>query len=162
MNLANIIFFILALIIMLIGLAGVFIPVLPGVPIIFAGTAVFGIVTGFKLISFELILLFAAMTVFALLVDYLSNYIAVRKMGGSKAGAIGAVIGLITGIFIHWIAIIILPFLLAVAFELIAGRKGGQALKAGTGAFIGILFGGLLRFIVGCIIIGIFVWTVLF
>jgi uncharacterized protein YqgC (DUF456 family) len=83
-------------------------------------------------------------------------------MGGSRAGAIGAVLGLLIGIFIHWIAIIILPFLLAVLFELIAGKRSGQAFKSGTGAFIGLLFGGLMRFVIGCIIIGIFIWNVLF
>ncbi len=162
MGLTNILIFILALIIMLIGLAGVFIPVLPGVPIIFAGAAIYGILTGFQKIGFELLLVFAAMTALALIIDYFSNYLAVKKMGGSNIGAIGAVLGLIIGIFLHWSVIIFLPFVLAVVFELIAGRKGSQALKAGTGAFIGIIFGGLFRFIIGCTMIGIFIWIVWF
>lgn len=162
MSLLEIIIFIIALIIMVVGLVGVILPILPGVPLIFVGALLYGIVSGFEEISFELILIFAGLTAFSLISDYLANYFAVKKMGGGRAGAIGAVIGLIIGIFIHWVAIILLPFLLAVIFELITGKRKKQALKAGTGAWIGLLFGGLLRFIIGCIMIGIFIWSVLF
>ena len=162
MSIFEIILFIAALIAMIIGLAGVILPILPGIPLIFAAAAVYGILTGFSQISFELLLIFAGLTAFGLIVDYFANYLSVKKMGGGTAGAIGAVIGLLIGIFIHWLAIIILPFILAVVFELFAGRRGGKALKAGTGAFIGLLFGGLLRFIIGCVMIGIFIWTILF
>ncbi|MBN2620530.1 DUF456 family protein, partial [candidate division WOR-3 bacterium] len=70
--------------------------------------------------------------------------------------------GLLIGIFIHWLAIVILPFLLAVFFEIIAGRKAGRALKAGTGAWIGLLVGGVFRFAIGCVMIGLFIWKVVF
>jgi uncharacterized protein YqgC (DUF456 family) len=162
MSILEIVLFIAALIVMLVGLAGVILPVLPGIPLIFAAAAIYGILTGFQDITFQLILIFAGITVFGLIVDYIANYFSVKKMGGGTAGAVGAVIGLLVGIFIHWVAIIILPFVLAVMFELIAGRKGGRALKAGTGAFIGLMFGGLLRFIIGCVMIGIFIWKILF
>ncbi len=162
MSILEIVLFIVALIVMIVGLAGVVLPILPGVPLIFAAAALYGILTGFEGISFNLLLIFAGLTVISLVFDYFANYFSVKKMGGGTAGAIGAVIGLLIGIFVHWLAIILFPFLFAVAFELIAGRKGGKALKAGTGAFIGLLFGGLFRFIIGCVMIGIFVWHVLF
>jgi hypothetical protein len=162
MSLLEILQFIAALIVMLVGLAGVILPVLPGIPLIFGAAALYGILTGFKGISFNLLLIFAGLTAFGLVVDFFANYFGVKKMGGRRAGAIGAVIGLIIGIFIGLIWIIVLPFLFAVLLELIAGKPGIQALKAGTGVFIGLLFGGLLRFILGCVMIGIFVWSVLF
>lgn len=162
MSFWEIVLFIVALAIMLVGLAGVILPVLPGIPVIFAGILFYAIVTGFAEITFELILIFAGLAACGLLVDYFSQYFSVKKMGGGRAGAIGAVIGLIVGIFLGWVWIIILPFVFAVVFELIAGRRETQALKAGTGAFLGLLFGGLLRFIIGCVMIGLFVWKVLF
>ncbi len=162
MSFLEIMIFISALIIMAVGLAGVILPILPGVPLIFAAGALYGILTGFKEISFNLLLIFAGLTVISLVFDYFANYFSVKKMGGGTAGAIGAVIGLLVGIFVHWFAIILFPFLFAVVFELIAGRRGGKALRAGTGAFMGLLFGGLFRFIIGCVMIGIFIWKVLF
>lgn len=161
MSFLEIMIFISALIIMVVGLGGVILPILPGVPLIFAAAALYGILTGFEEISFNLLLIFTGLTVISLVFDYFANYFSVKKMGGGTAGAFGAVIGLLVGIFVHWSAIIIFPFLFAVVFELIAGRRGGKALRAGTGAFVGLLFGGLFRFIIGCVMIGIFIWKVL-
>ena len=158
----EIVLFVIVLVIMIIGLAGVILPVLPGIPLIFGAAALYGILTGFEKIDVYLILIFAGMTVFGLVVDYLANYFSVKKMGGGRAGAIGAVIGLMIGIWLGLVWIIILPFLLAVALELLAGKQGRQALHAGFGAFVGLLFGGLTRFVIACIMIGLFVWKVIF
>ncbi len=148
---------------MVIGLAGVILPILPGIPLIFGGILLYGILTGFEEITLDLILIFAGLTVFGLIVDYLANYLSVKKMGGGRAGAIGAVIGLFIGIFfVGLVGIILLPFVFAVVFELIAGKREGEAIKAGLGSFIGLLFGGVLRFSIGCVMIGIFIWKVLF
>lgn len=158
----EIIFFIVALVVMIVGLAGVILPVLPGIPLIFAAAALYGIVTGFSGIGLNMILFLAGLTVFGLIVDYLANYLSVRKMGGGRAGAVGAVIGLMVGVWLGLAWIVILPFVLAVAFELLAGKEGRSAFKAGLGAMVGLLFGGLLRFVIGCVMIGLFVWAVLF
>jgi uncharacterized protein YqgC (DUF456 family) len=162
MSFWEILFFIVALAVMLVGLAGVILPVLPGIPIILAGILFYALVTWFSRIPFEFVLIFAGLAACGLLVDYFSQYFSVKTMGGGRAGAIGAVIGLIAGILLGWVWILILPFVFAVVFELIAGRRDVRALKAGTGAFLGLLFGGLLRFIIGCVMIGLFVWKVLF
>jgi uncharacterized protein YqgC (DUF456 family) len=162
MTFLEILLFVVVLIVMIIGLAGVILPVLPGIPLIFGAAVLYGILTRFEQINLQLILIFAGMTVIGLVIDYLANYFSVRKMGGGRAGAIGAVIGLMVGIWFGLIWIIILPFLLAVAFELIAGKQGRQAITSGFGAFVGLLFGGVTRFIIGCVMIGIFVWAVIF
>lgn len=162
MTFLEILLFVVVLIIMVIGLAGVILPVLPGIPLIFAAAVLYGILTRFEEINLHLILIFAGMTVFGLVIDYLANYYSVRKMGGGRAGAIGAVIGLLIGIWFGIVWIIILPFILAVTFELVAGRQARQALTAGFGAFVGLLFGGLTRFIIGCVMIGLFVWAAIF
>lgn len=161
MTSGEIVLFIVALIIMIIGLAGVILPVLPGIPLIFAAAALYGILTGFAGISLNIILILAGLTVFGLVVDYLANYFSVRKMGGGRAGAIGAVVGLMIGIWFGLVWIVLLPFMLAVVFELLAGKEGRRALKAGVGSLVGLLFSGLLRFIIGCVMVGLFVWAVL-
>jgi uncharacterized protein YqgC (DUF456 family) len=163
MSFVEILLIIGVLIIMIVGLAGVILPVLPGIPLIFGGIVLYGVLSGFEKITFDLILIFAGLTLFGLIADFLANYLSVKKMGGGRAGAIGAVIGLFIGIFfVGLVGIILLPFVFAVVFELIAGKREGQALKAGLGSFLGLLFGGVLRFAIGCIMIGIFVWSVLF
>lgn len=162
MNLLQILLFIAALIVMMIGLAGIILPVLPGIPLIFAAAMAYAVITGFTKIHLNIVLILAGLTTLGLVIDYLANYFSVRKMGGSAAGAIGAVIGMIVGLFFGLVWIIVLPFVFAVAFELITGREAHQAFKSGIGSFVGLVFGGLTRFIIGCVMIGIFVWKVLF
>lgn len=162
MTFLGILLFVVILIIMIIGLAGVILPVLPGIPLIFGAAVLYGILTRFEEINLQLILIFAGLTAFGLIIDYLANYFSVRKMGGGRAGAVGAVIGLMIGIWFGIIWIIVLPFLLAVTFELITGKEGRQAMNAGFGALVGLLFGGLTRFVIGCVMIGIFAKAVLF
>lgn len=162
MTFLQILLLVVVLIVMIIGLAGVILPVLPGIPLIFDAAVLYGILTGFEEINLQLILIFAGMTVFGLVVDYLTNYISVRKMGGGKAGAVGAVVGLMIGIWFGLVWIIVLPFALAVVFELIAGKETRQAVTAGFGSFVGLIFGGLTRFVIGCVMIGLFIWAVLF
>jgi len=162
MSFLEILLFIGTLIIMTVGLAGVILPVLPGIPLIFAGALLYGIVTHFKEISVNLVIIFGSLAVISLIADYAANYFCVKKMGGGKAGAIGAVIGMLIGISAGLTGIIIGSFLGAVAGELIAGKKEREALRAGTGAFLGFLLGGLAKFVLGCVMIGIFVRQTLF
>ncbi|UCF71175.1 MAG: DUF456 domain-containing protein [candidate division WOR-3 bacterium] len=157
----EILMFIIALAIMLVGLAGVIIPVLPGIPLIFAAAILYAALTGFRDIGVNTILIFVGLTALGLVFDYLANYFSVRKMGGSIAGAVGAVVGLMAGIFFGLLWIIVLPFVFAVILELIAGKQAKQALRSGVGSFVGLVFGGLTRFVIGCVMIGIFVWKVL-
>ena len=161
MGIPEVVLFVVALLVMIIGLAGVILPILPGIPLIFGAAVLYAILTRFEIIDLYLILAFAGFTVFGLIVDYLANYFSVKKMGGTRAGAIGAVVGLMVGIFFGLVWIIVLPFVFAVTLELIAGRETNQALRSGIGSFLGLLFGGLTRFIIGCVMIGIFVWKVL-
>jgi uncharacterized protein YqgC (DUF456 family) len=161
----EIIFFILALIVMLVGIAGVILPVLPGLLLILGAAVVFAILTGFQYIGIKTLIVFAALTAFSLAMDWVAAFLGVRRMGGSKAGMIGALVGMIAGMLIPGVGIfgfIIGAFVGAVVFELMIGKESRAALKAGLGSFIGFLFGGLLRFVVGVAMVGIFLYQVLF
>ena len=164
MNWHEIIFFIIALVIMIVGMLGVILPILPGVPLIFAAALLYGLVTGFVAINGQIILIFAVMTLLALILDWLTGVIGVRKMGGSYLGMAGAFIGMIVGLLVPGLGIfgfVIGAFAGAFLFELLLGKTGHQALRSGLGSFLGFVFGGLLRFVIGALMIGIFIYRVL-
>jgi len=161
----EIVIFILALLVMLVGLAGIILPVIPGVPIIFGAAFLYALLTDFATISSQTIIIFAVLTVLSLLLDWLATAVGVKKMGGSYIGMIGAFVGMIVGLLLPGVGIIgfvIGAFVGAFLFEWLISKKAQVALRAGFGSFIGFIAGGLLKFVIGVAMIGLFVWEVLF
>lgn len=164
MTWTEILLFVATLLVMLIGLAGVILPVLPGIPVIFAAALIYAILTDFAAIGTQTLLIFAALTVFALILDWVAGVIGVRRMGGSRAGMIGAFVGMIIGLLLPGVGIIGFiagAFLGAYLLELFVNEDSRKALRAGFGSFLGFLVSGVLRFVIGSVMIGIFVWQVL-
>ncbi len=161
----EIVYFSLAIIIMLIGMGGIILPFIPGVPLILAAAIAYGALTGFVDIDGNLLLIFTGLTIISLILDYLATMLGVKKMGGSNLGMLGALLGMVAGLLIPGVGIfgfIIGAFLGAFLFEIILGKTSKDALRSGLGSFIGFLLGGLLRFVIGAVMIGMFVYRVLF
>ncbi len=165
MSWSEIILFILAIAVMLVGLAGVVLPVIPGVPLIFGAAFLYALLTDFSTIGGQTLIIFAVLTVASIILDWVASVMGVKKMGGSYAGMIGAFIGMIVGLSVPGIGIIgfiIGAFAGAYAMEFLINKDSRLALRAGLGSFLGFLAGGLMKFVIGAIIIGIFVWQVIF
>lgn len=147
---AEIIIKLIFLLIMLIGVLGVFIPVIPGSPLVYA-VLLIAKIFGYSEISWFWLLIFGFMTGIGLLMDYLIPVATTKKFGGSKYGIIGLIIGFILGIIFSpfgYFSIILAPFLGALTGELIYDRKNHKrALKAAGGSVVGFMistFYGLL------------------
>ncbi|HRY12811.1 MAG TPA: DUF456 domain-containing protein [Syntrophomonadaceae bacterium] len=134
---------IIALLFILVGIAGTFLPVLPGVALIFAAIAAYGWYEGFQSITAGYLMVLAGLTVISMLVDYLSAYWGAKYFDSSRLGMWGAVLGSVVGIFLFPpLGILICPWLGAVGGELIQGHEYKKAMKSGLGAVIG-LFSGI-------------------
>lgn len=131
--------FVIALVVMLVGVVGTFIPALPGIPIIWLAMLGYGFYEGFQ----EMSVTFLVITLLVVLATQVAEHYArawgAQKFGAGKAGAWGAVIGSIVGIFFMPIGLVLGPFLGALLFELIAGRSGEEAFRAGIGGMVGVL-----------------------
>ncbi|MCK5125232.1 MAG: DUF456 domain-containing protein [candidate division Zixibacteria bacterium] len=159
----EIVLFILSLIIMLAGLIGTLLPIIPGTPLIFGTILAYSLIDGFEAINGNTIALLAVLTGISLILDYLAIVFGVKKMGGSYFGVFGALVGMIVGLF-FWatlVAIIIGPLIGAILAEMLIGKESKVALKAGFGSFIGFLVGGAVKFAIAATMIGIFIWNVL-
>jgi hypothetical protein len=163
MKIGMIALFILTMIIMLIGLAGTILPMLPGLPIMWAGTLIYALLTGFEDIGWIFLVIFGALTAITTLLDYVANLYGAKRMGAGSWGIFGALVGMLIGLFLAGlIGLLVGSFLGAILGELLGGKKSSQALKAGVGTFLGFLGGTFLKFIIGCIMIGVFLFEVLF
>ncbi len=150
-----------SLLIMLGGLAGIVLPILPSIPLIWAGVLIYAVYDGFESISWVLVLIFGVLTILSVILDYFGGVIGAKKYGATKWGLIGSVIGGIVGFFMGGIiGLIFGPFFGAVLFELIFGKDFRSSLKSGVGTLVGFLGGAIAKLVIGVIIIGIFIWKV--
>ena len=138
--------FILALLLTIAGLIGAIVPALPGPPLSLAGLAlIYWFFPGS--ISTSLLITMIILTVVAAALDYLAPILLTRVGGGSKQAVFFTTLGLVAGLFFMPFGIFLGPFLGALAGELLAGKRFGASMKGAFGAFLGFLFGIVLKFV---------------
>ncbi|MEY5001952.1 MAG: hypothetical protein RLZZ211_1988 [Bacteroidota bacterium] len=142
----------LGIILILAGLLGSFLPVLPGPPISYGGLLLIHYLGGHPL-SLTTLLVFAVLTSILLILDYYLPVWTTKKFGGSKAGQWGATIGVLLGLFAGPWGIVLGPLIGAYLGELFAGRNNQDAWNSAKGAFLGFLMGtGLKIMLVGAML----------
>ena len=146
---------------MVIGLIGAVLPILPSIPIVYAGYVVYGFATDWQHYGWGVMVVFGAVTVFSLVADYVTGAMGAQRYGASRAGIWGSIIGGIVGVVIFNLIGLILGIILgAILGELILGKSIQEAVRAGWGAFLGFLAGTLFKIMVAVIMIGVFVWLI--
>ena len=158
----DIFWLLLGLCMMIIGVVGSVLPVLPG-PI----TGWFGLLilhlTNAIPMNYQMlgITFFIAVVIFFL--DYVIHGIGSKKFGGSKKGATGATLGLIIGLIAPIpLGFILGAFLGALIGELINEPKNvKRALRSAFGSFIGFLASVTMKLLVSLVFLVIFVYEVI-
>lgn len=134
------------------GFIGVFIPVIPGTPLIYVSLLIMQLALGSPFTWTFLILWGFAVAIVTTL-DGLIPAEGARRMGGSKYGIYGCLIGALIGlVFFPPFGIIVGPIVGAFGGELIAGRRSGSAMKAAMGSFVGFLVATVLKLSVSVIL----------
>ena len=123
----------------LIGFIGSFLPVLPGIFIVWIGILIHRICFQEDSVSWVIVWATLCICIFAKLLDLLLVYWGAKRFGASWRGAVGAIIGGILGIFIPppilWI--LIGPLIGAILLEYTNKRNIKRASRAGIGAMVG-------------------------
>ncbi|HCY00501.1 MAG TPA: DUF456 domain-containing protein [Bacteroidales bacterium] len=142
----------IASILIIFGILGCILPVIPGPPLSFGGILILHY-TRWGDIEGNLLIWLALAAGVATVLDYILPVWATKKFGGTKRGVWGATIGLIAGLFFFPpIGIIIGPFLGAFLGEMSSKQKHNKALRSALGSFIGFLLGTGLKFAVSGVI----------
>ncbi len=141
-------YFLLALgiTLILLGLIGCIIPVIPGPPLSFLGMLSLEY-THWGNFDSDTLWTFGLIAVVVTALDYIVPIWGTKKFGGSRAGIWGASIGLLIGLFFAPLGIIFGPFIGAFVGELTQKTATDKALIAALGSFIGILMGVVLKLI---------------
>lgn len=145
-------------ILMAIGLIGVVLPFLPGVPIAWLGLFIYAWATGFQKISLTEILVFLVLAAIAILLDFVAPLLGAKKYQASKYSICGAVLGLVIGIiWFGFLGIIVGPLIGAFLGELITKREFKKGFKSALGILLGSIIGSLIKIIIVLIMMGFFI-----
>jgi uncharacterized protein YqgC (DUF456 family) len=133
-------------ILMLLGLAGSILPILPGPPLSFIGLFLLALLKHFSPpLTPTLVITLAIVTILVIFMDYIIPLLGAKRYGASKWGVWGSVLGMAIGIFWSPFGMLVGAFIGAVVVEWLVGKKKGEALRAGWGVVMGTLFATILR-----------------
>jgi len=147
---------IFSIILILIGLAGLVLPALPGIPIMFLGFLTAAWIDNFQKIGWITLTILGMLTLFSFGVDFLMTSIGAKKMGASRLAITGAIIGVLVGFFFGITGIILGPFIGAMVGEYISKHDLLKASKVGFGTWLGIVLGIAVRLGLAFTMLGIF------
>lgn len=162
MDWAQVIGFTMATVVMSIGVLGCVLPGIPGAPLVFVAALAHRLYFGAAASAsiWVMVLIFLIM-LFSVAVDYLASMYGAKKLGASRNGIIGAVVGGIIGFLTFNPFVLLLgPFAGAFVGEMISGKDWKNSGKAGLGATLGLLGGAVGKLACSIAMTGLFVVNV--
>lgn len=143
----DILIYILSFLLLIGGIVGCLLPMLPGVPLSYGGLLLLHF-TGRTDFSSAQLMGWLIIVIVLQVIDYITPLLGSKYSGGTDFGNRGCIAGTILGIFFMPWGIILGPFLGAVAGEILGGRDLPHAIRAGIGSLLGFLLGTLLKVVV--------------
>jgi uncharacterized protein YqgC (DUF456 family) len=148
---------VLSVLLVLAGIVGVVLPLLPGSLLVFAGLVLAASIDGFEQVGWVTITLLALCVVLSYAADFAAAGLGAKRARAGPAAIVGAVAGTIVGLFFGLAGVILGSFIGAVIGEFAVGRDLERAGKVGVGTWIGMVLGTAARLALTFIMIGIFV-----
>jgi uncharacterized protein YqgC (DUF456 family) len=137
------------------GLAGLILPALPGMPLVFAGAVAIAAADGFTRVGYISLATLAVLAAAGMVLDHLAGVLGARRFGASRWGIIGSLGGLVAGLPFGLVGIVFGPALGALALEFARDRELRRAARAGTGVLVGFVLGTIGKYAIASVMIGL-------
>ena len=158
----DILLWFVAAVLVVVGLAGTLLPMLPGVPLVFAGLLLAAWIDGFVHVGWPPLLVLAVLAALSVVVDIAASTLGAKRAGAGRAAMLGAALGAVAGMFFGPLGLLIGPFVGAAAGQFLVRQDLVEAGRVGIGAWVGFLLGTLARLALGLLMVLVFVvaWLV--
>jgi len=154
--------FIIAFILLFLGLLGSMVPGLPGPPLSYIGILLIHFFTGTQF-STSFLLIWAVIVILVFLFDYFIQVWGVKKFGGERKAIKGTFLGLFMGLLFPPIGLLIGPFCGAFIGALLEVRgDNNRALKVAIGSFIGFVTGTILKLVISSVLFYYAIYNIYF
>ncbi|MBL8482057.1 MAG: DUF456 family protein [Rhodocyclaceae bacterium] len=146
----------LAILLMVVGLAGVVVPVLPGTPFVFFGMLIAAWLDQFQRVGAFTLTVAGVFMVLAIATDFAAAALGAKRVGASPVAITGAGVGTFVGIFFGIPGLLLGPFVGAVAGELIARRDARRAAQVGLATWLALALAVAVKLALTFAMIGLF------
>ena len=148
------------IVLMLAGLVGAALPVVPGTPLILAGALLYAFATDFEPVGLGRLAVLTVLALAGAVVSHAAAVAGTRRGGGGRRAVIGALLGLVVGLFTAPIGLVAGPVVGAVLGELSARGRLAESVRAGLGTLVGLVAGAVAHIAVAAIMVALFTWWV--
>ena len=153
---------VVATLLILVGLIGVVVPALPGTVLVFAGLWLAAWADGYARVGAGTLFVLGLLATASYAIDVAAAALGARTLGASRRAMTGAALGTLLGLFFGLAGLILGPFVGAVLGELSAKRDLIGAGRAGLAAWIGFAIGTAVKVGLAFAMVGIFLAALYF
>ncbi len=153
----DILLWVLAVVLVVVGIAGTLFPALPGTLMVFCGLLLAAWIEAFEEVGLLTIAILGLLTVLSYVVEFVASALGAKRVGASPRAFWGAALGSLVGIFFGLPGLILGPFVGAVIGEYSARADVRGATRAGYGAWIGMMVGTVMKLTLAFLMLGIFI-----
>lgn len=150
---------IVAVLLVVVGIAGTVLPMLPGVPLVFAGLLLAAWHSGFNQVGIITMVIIGAIAAMAWAVDFFASVVTAKKAGASKYALWGAAIGALVGIIGGIPGLIIGPAIGAIIGELITHKDTTKATTVGIAAGLGFVLALAMKIVLVLTMLAVFAYA---
>lgn len=143
------------------GLAGTVLPVLPGTVLVWAGIVLGAWIDDFQRVGTTTLVVVTVLAALAWVLDYVAGLLGARKAGASRQALLGAAIGTVVGLFMGLVGVLFMPLVGAALGEYLARKDQTRAVRVGVATWLGIMLGLLAKVVLAFVMVGLFVAALL-
>jgi uncharacterized protein YqgC (DUF456 family) len=158
---ADTLWWILSIGLIVVGLAGTVLPALPGTLFVLGGIVLGAWIDGFVRVGWVTCTVVVVLALLAWVLDYVAGLLGAKRAGASRLAIVGAVIGTVAGLFMGLIGVFFMPLVGAAIGEYIAQKDHARAAHVGIATWLGIMAGMVAKVVIAFMMIGVFIVALL-
>lgn len=143
------------------GLAGTVLPVLPGTVLVWGGIVLGAWIDDFQRVGTTTLTVVTVLAALAWALDYVAGLLGARKAGASRQALLGAAIGTVVGLFMGVVGVLFMPLVGAALGEYLAQKDETRAVRVGVATWVGIMLGLMAKVVLAFVMVGLFIAALL-
>ena len=153
---STVLLWVLSVALIVVGLAGTVLPVLPGTVLVWGGIVPGAWIDDFTRVSTTTVAVISVLGLLAWGLDYAAGLLGARRAGASRLALAGAAVGTVVGLFMGLVGVLFMPLVGAAVGEYLAQKDHARAAKVGMATWVGIMVGLIAKVVLAFIMVGIF------